>query len=64
MPFFGILVLTGAFGEALKWATEGEVDRLTPRQRRFIKWMFLIECIAYTGAIVAVVIFFVVKSRT
>lgn len=57
MPFFGLLVLSGAFSEALKWVTEGEVDRLTPRQRSFIKWVFFVECIAFTGAIVLVVIF-------
>ncbi|KAI0392339.1 hypothetical protein F5Y17DRAFT_477676 [Xylariaceae sp. FL0594] len=63
LPFVGILVLTGAFSEALKWTTEGEVDRLTSRQRRFIKWMLIVEVVAYTAGVVAVVVYFVVKSR-
>ncbi|KAF2963627.1 hypothetical protein GQX73_g9944 [Xylaria multiplex] len=63
LPFVGVLVLSGAFSEALKWATQGEVDRLTTRQRRFIKWMLLAECIFYTGGVVTVVVYFVVRSK-
>ncbi|KAI0533816.1 hypothetical protein GGR58DRAFT_505930 [Xylaria digitata] len=64
LPFVGVLVLSGAFSEALKWATQGEVDRLTTPQRRFIKWMLLAECILYTGGVVAIVVYFVVRSKT
>ncbi|KAI3324552.1 hypothetical protein HD806DRAFT_543246 [Xylariaceae sp. AK1471] len=63
LPFVGVLVLSGAFSEALKWATRGEVDRLTARQRRSIKWMLLVEAIIYTGAVITVVVYFVVKSK-
>ncbi|GAW11668.1 hypothetical protein ANO14919_010160 [Xylariales sp. No.14919] len=64
LPFVGVLVLSGAFSEAFKWATRGEVNRLTARQRRFIKWMLLIECILYSGGVVTVVVYFAVKSKT
>lgn len=64
LPFVGVLVLAGAFTEALKWATQGEVDRLTTRQRRFIKLMLLAECIIYTGGVVAIVVYFVMKNKT
>lgn len=63
LPFVGVLVLTGAFSDGLKWATRGEVDRLSSRQQRFIKWVLIIECILYTAAVVAVVVFFVLKSK-
>ncbi|TRX94207.1 hypothetical protein FHL15_004975 [Xylaria flabelliformis] len=63
LPFVGVLALGGAFKEAFKWATRGEVDRLTPRQRRFIKWMLFIEGVIYTGIVVTVVVYFVVKSK-
>lgn len=63
LPFVGVLVLSGAFSEALKWATQGEVDRLTARQRRFIKWMLVAECVLYTAGVVAVVVYFVMKSK-
>ncbi|KAJ2988676.1 hypothetical protein NUW58_g3849 [Xylaria curta] len=63
LPFVGVLALSGAFSEAFKWATQGEVDRLTARQRRFIKWMLFVECVVYSGTVVAVVIYFVLKSK-
>ncbi|GAP88186.1 hypothetical protein SAMD00023353_1500360 [Rosellinia necatrix] len=63
LPFFGLLALSSAFSEAFKWATKGEVDGLTRRQRRFIKWMLLAEAIVYTGCFVAVVVYFVVKNQ-
>ncbi|KAI0424556.1 hypothetical protein F5Y09DRAFT_353295 [Xylaria sp. FL1042] len=63
LPFVGVLVLSGAFSECLKWATEGEVDRLTSRQRRFIKWMLYIETVLYTGGVVAVVVYFAMKQN-
>ncbi|TGJ83265.1 hypothetical protein E0Z10_g5473 [Xylaria hypoxylon] len=63
LPFVGVLALSGAFSEAFKWATRGEVDRLTTRQRRFIKWMLLAECILYTGGVVTVVVYFAVKGK-
>ncbi|KAI1119249.1 hypothetical protein F5Y14DRAFT_460530 [Nemania sp. NC0429] len=64
LPFVGVLVLAGACKEALKWATQGEVDRLTARQRRFIKIMLLAECILYTGGVATIVVYFAVKSKT
>jgi hypothetical protein len=63
LPFVGVLVSSGAFSEALKWATRGEVDRLTARQRRVIKYMLLVEAIVYTAGVAAVVVYFVVKSK-
>ncbi|KAI0444917.1 hypothetical protein F4803DRAFT_560574 [Xylaria telfairii] len=63
LPFVGILALGGAFKEALKWATRSEVDRLTARQRRVIKWMLFFESVIYTGAVVTVVVYFVLKSK-
>ncbi|KAI1421377.1 hypothetical protein F5Y12DRAFT_790014 [Xylaria sp. FL1777] len=63
LPFVGVLVLGGAFSEGLKWATQGEVDRLNYRQRRFIKWMLFVEVVLYTGGVVTVVVYFVVKNR-
>ncbi|KAI0457473.1 hypothetical protein F5B21DRAFT_521320 [Xylaria acuta] len=63
LPFVGVLALGGAFREAFKWATCSEVDRLTARQRRFIKWMLFVESVIYTSTVVAVVVYFVVKSK-
>ncbi|KAI8624245.1 hypothetical protein F5Y19DRAFT_491212 [Xylariaceae sp. FL1651] len=63
LPFFAILVLTGVFSDALKWATRGEVYRLTAPQRRFIKWMLLVECVIYGGGLAAIVAYFVTKSK-
>ncbi|KAI0864967.1 hypothetical protein F4860DRAFT_527697 [Xylaria cubensis] len=63
LPFVGVLALGGAFKEAFKWATRGEVERLTARQRRFIKWMLFVEAVIYTGIVVTVVVYFVVKSK-
>ncbi|KAI1740438.1 hypothetical protein F4680DRAFT_465827 [Xylaria scruposa] len=63
LPFVGVLALGGAFREAFKWATCGEVDRLTARQRRFIKWMLFVEGMIYTSVVVTVIVYFVVKSK-
>ncbi|KAI8948522.1 hypothetical protein F4801DRAFT_604332 [Xylaria longipes] len=63
LPFVGVLALGGAFREALKWATCSEVDRLTARQRRFLKWMLFAESVIYTSTVVTVVVYFVVKSK-
>ncbi|KAI0810203.1 hypothetical protein GGR55DRAFT_695405 [Xylaria sp. FL0064] len=63
LPFFGVLVLSGAFSGCLKWATQCEVDRLTPRQRYFIKVMLYVETILYTGGVVAVVVYFVMRAK-
>ncbi|KAI0409874.1 hypothetical protein F4802DRAFT_592758 [Xylaria palmicola] len=63
LPFIGVLALTGAFSDTFKWATRGELDRLTAGQRRFIKWMLLIEFILYTGGLVAIIVYFVVRSK-
>ncbi|KAI0966416.1 hypothetical protein F4678DRAFT_484257 [Xylaria arbuscula] len=63
LPFVGVLVLTGAFSDCLKWATRGEVDRLNSRQRRFIKWMLFVEAVLYAGGVVTVVVYFVVKGK-
>ncbi|KAI1355299.1 hypothetical protein F5Y01DRAFT_327028 [Xylaria sp. FL0043] len=63
LPFFGVLVLNGAFSGCLKWATQGEVDRLTPRQRYFIKVMLYAEFVFYTGGVVAVVVYFVMRAK-
>ncbi|KAI2640930.1 hypothetical protein GGS21DRAFT_547286 [Xylaria nigripes] len=62
LPFFGILALSGAFSEALKWATQGEVDHLTRSQRRFLKWQLGIEALVYTACAIAVVVFFGSKA--
>ncbi|KAI1150142.1 hypothetical protein F4825DRAFT_452765 [Nemania diffusa] len=64
LPFFGILVLSGCFSEAFKWATQGEVDRLTFRQRRFIKKMLLVEAVFYTGGFVTIIVYFTLKNKT
>ncbi|KAI1314227.1 hypothetical protein F5Y03DRAFT_381020 [Xylaria venustula] len=63
LPFVGVLVLHGAFSDYLKWATHGEVDRLNSRQRRFIKWMLFVEAVLYTGGVVTVAVYFVVKDK-
>ncbi|KAI0468481.1 hypothetical protein F4859DRAFT_524419 [Xylaria cf. heliscus] len=63
LPFVGVLALGGAFREAFKWATRSEVDQLTAHQRRFIKWMLFAESVIYTGAVVTVVVYFVVKNK-
>ncbi|KAI1366269.1 hypothetical protein F5Y08DRAFT_337852 [Xylaria arbuscula] len=63
LPFVGVLVLTGAFSDCLKWATRGEVDRLSSRQLRFIKWVLIVECVLYAAGVVAVVVYFVLKSQ-
>ncbi|KAI0547139.1 hypothetical protein F4679DRAFT_597935 [Xylaria curta] len=63
LPFVGVLALGGAFREAFKWATCGEVDRLTARQRRFIKWMLFVEGMIYASVVVTVTVYFVVKSK-
>ncbi|KAI1752686.1 hypothetical protein F4782DRAFT_540056 [Xylaria castorea] len=63
LPFVGVLALGGAFKEAFKWATCSEVDRLTARQRRLIKWMLFVESVVYTSTVVTVVVYFVVKSK-
>ncbi|KAI1128703.1 hypothetical protein F5Y10DRAFT_277265 [Nemania abortiva] len=63
LPFVGVLVLSGAFSEALKWATRGEVDRLTHCQRRFIKIMLIVEFVVYIGAAVAISVFYAVKNK-
>ncbi|KAI0521514.1 hypothetical protein F5B22DRAFT_643680 [Xylaria bambusicola] len=63
LPFVGVLVLTGAFSEGLKWATRGEVDRLNSRQQRIIKCILISECVLYTGGVVAVVVYFVLESK-
>ncbi|KAJ8116849.1 hypothetical protein ONZ43_g4348 [Nemania bipapillata] len=62
LPFFGVLVLSGSFSEAFKWATQGEVDRLTFRQRRFIKIMLLAEIVFYTGIVVTIVVYFEMRN--
>ncbi|KAI1815214.1 hypothetical protein GGS20DRAFT_597253 [Poronia punctata] len=63
LPFVGVLVLSGAFSDALKWATQGEVDRLTTRQRRLIKWLLIVEGILYTAVVVSVVVYFGMKNK-
>ncbi|KAI0204648.1 hypothetical protein F4808DRAFT_475120 [Astrocystis sublimbata] len=63
LPFIGVLALGGAFKEAFKWATWGEVDRLTARQRRVLKWILLVEAVAYTSTCVAVAVYFAMKSK-
>ncbi|KAI0473841.1 hypothetical protein GGR56DRAFT_696438 [Xylariaceae sp. FL0804] len=64
LPFFAILVLTGVFNDSLAWFTQGEVYRLTAKQRKFIKCMFLAECIVYTAVIVAIIVYFITKGAT
>ncbi|KAI0008145.1 hypothetical protein F4779DRAFT_463598 [Xylariaceae sp. FL0662B] len=64
LPFFAILVLTGVFNDSLAWFTRGEVYQLTSRQRKIIKYMFLVECVVYTSCIAAIIVYFVLKSKT
>ncbi|KAI1632079.1 hypothetical protein F4809DRAFT_656870 [Biscogniauxia mediterranea] len=64
LPFFAVLVLTGVFDESLSWFTQGEYNRLSRKQRMFIKWMFLVECVVYTACLTAILVYYVMKSKT
>ncbi|KAI1497199.1 hypothetical protein F5X99DRAFT_423748 [Biscogniauxia marginata] len=64
LPFFAVLVLTGVFDDSLSWFTRGEYNRLSKKQRSFIKWMLLVECVIYTACLVAIVVYYVTKSKT
>ncbi|KAI1490071.1 hypothetical protein F5X96DRAFT_679315 [Biscogniauxia mediterranea] len=64
LPFFAVLVLTGVFDESLSWFTRGEYNRLSRKQRMFIKCMFLVECVVYTACVAAVLVYYVMKSKT
>ncbi|KAJ8132466.1 hypothetical protein O1611_g1158 [Lasiodiplodia mahajangana] len=64
LPFVGVLAMNRALSETLKWATRGEVDRLTHRQRRFIKFELAVEFAIYAGAAVAVAVYYAVESKT
>ncbi|KAI0601429.1 hypothetical protein F4775DRAFT_606535 [Biscogniauxia sp. FL1348] len=64
LPFFAVLVLTGVFDDSLSWFTRGEYNRLSRKQRMFIKWMFLAECVVYTACVAAVLVYYVMKSKT
>ncbi|KAI0096659.1 hypothetical protein GGR51DRAFT_553456 [Nemania sp. FL0031] len=63
LPFFGVLATNDSFCEAFKWATRGEVERLTSSQRRFIRIQLTILMIIYTGAVVAIAVYFGVRNK-
>lgn len=63
LPFFALLVLNGNFDNSLSWLTHGEVYRLTIRQRRVIKFIFVIECIVYASLVAAMVVYYVTASK-
>lgn len=64
LPFFALLVLNGNFDSCLTWLTHGEVFRLTKKQRRVIKAVFVIECIVYASSVAAIIVFYVTSSKT
>ncbi|KAI1334328.1 hypothetical protein F5Y15DRAFT_429515 [Xylariaceae sp. FL0016] len=63
LPFVAVLALTGVLDSGLSWLTQGRVSCLSRKQRKYIKYMFLAECIVYTALVVAIVVFTVFKNR-
>ncbi|KAH9894569.1 hypothetical protein F4778DRAFT_794597 [Xylariomycetidae sp. FL2044] len=63
LPFFALLILTGVFDDSLAWFTKGQACELTRQQRRFIKAMFLTECVLYPSAMAAIIVVSVLKSE-
>ncbi|KAI1827221.1 hypothetical protein F4861DRAFT_536406 [Xylaria intraflava] len=57
-PVFGMLALRGYFSLVFQWATRGEVDQLTRRQRCALQWILISEGLVYLGAVVAVSTYF------
>ncbi|KAI0178587.1 hypothetical protein GGR52DRAFT_588371 [Hypoxylon sp. FL1284] len=61
LPFFAILVLSGALNESLLWYTHGEVRRITIKQRNFIRNAFLAECCLYVILVASIIAVFTKK---
>lgn len=55
IPLFAILVLSGILDRSLIWYTNGEVRRLTIKQRNFIRNGFLAECCLYVVVIASII---------
>lgn len=63
LPFFALLVLNGNFDNSLAWLTHGEVCRLTKKQRRAIKLVFVVECVIYASLVAAIIVYYVAATR-
>ncbi|KAI1465543.1 uncharacterized protein F4812DRAFT_466525 [Daldinia caldariorum] len=58
IPFFAILVLTGALNKTLVWYSNGEVGQIRLKQRTFIKGVFLAQnCIYALGTSCLIAVF-------
>ncbi|KAI5927244.1 hypothetical protein F4810DRAFT_699102 [Camillea tinctor] len=64
LPFVAVPLLTGAFDDSLSWLTKGAYTRLSREQRKIIKWILLTECVLYTACIAAIIVYYVMKSKT
>ncbi|KAI1848276.1 hypothetical protein JX266_005989 [Neoarthrinium moseri] len=63
LPFFALLVINGNFDSSLVWFTHGEVSRLTRKQRKIIKTVFVIECVIYASLVAAIIAYYVTASK-
>ncbi|KAH8202787.1 hypothetical protein TruAng_003058 [Truncatella angustata] len=63
LPFFAILVLNGNFDNSLSWLTQGEVYKLTKKQRKVIKIFFVAEIVVYASLVAAIIAYYVTASK-